>query len=97
MAGEQRVLELRQDGVLVADHAVDERLARRDPGDGVGAHLFLDRARDPSTRPQLTERAGSAHGGERTSGSRAPTGVERPLVPLGDSPFGGRSGRLRSA
>ena len=27
VAGEQRVLELREDGVLVADHAVDERLA----------------------------------------------------------------------
>ena len=27
VAGDQRVLELREDGVLVADHAVDERLA----------------------------------------------------------------------
>ena len=31
MAGEQRVLELRQHRVLVADDAVDERLARREP------------------------------------------------------------------
>ena len=33
VAGEQRVLELRQDGVLVAEDPVDERLAGRDPGD----------------------------------------------------------------
>ena len=32
VAGEQRVLELRQDGVLVAEHAVDERLARARSG-----------------------------------------------------------------
>ena len=37
VAGEQRVLELREHGVLVADHAVDERLAaRRCARDGVG-------------------------------------------------------------
>ena len=33
--GEQRVLELRQDGVLVAEHAGEQRLAGEDAGDGV--------------------------------------------------------------
>ena len=43
MAGEQRVLELRQDGVLVAEHPVEQRLAGADPGDGVAPDLLLDR------------------------------------------------------
>ena len=51
VAGEQRVLELRDDGVLVADDAVDERLALRRSRDRVRPHLFLDRARHPAARP----------------------------------------------
>ena len=37
-----------QDGVLVAEHAVDERLAGADPGGGVAPHLLLDRDWTPS-------------------------------------------------
>ena len=48
MPGEQRVLELRHDGVLVAEHAVEQRLAGGDPGDGVAADLLLDRDATPS-------------------------------------------------
>ena len=39
VAGEEGVLELRQDGVLVAEHRVDQRLAGPDPGDGVAPDL----------------------------------------------------------
>ena len=53
--GEQRVLELRQHGVLVADDAVDDGFACRDAGDRVLPHLLLDRPRDPTTGAQLTE------------------------------------------
>ena len=43
VAGEQRVGELRDDGVVVTDHAVDERFALREHAHGVGTELFLDR------------------------------------------------------
>ena len=47
--GEQRVRELRQHGVLVADDALDQRLAARATlAHGVGADLLLDRAATPS-------------------------------------------------
>ena len=41
--GEQGVLELRHHGVLVAGHAVEQRLARRDLLDRVLTNLLLDR------------------------------------------------------
>ena len=61
VAGDQRVLELREDGVLVADHAVDELLALRDPRDRVGAHLFFDGPRHPSAGLELAEGSGTRH------------------------------------
>ena len=50
VAGEQGVLELRQHRVVEADHPVDERLARRDAGQGVRPDLLLDRPRLPPAR-----------------------------------------------
>ena len=44
VGGEDGVLELREDGLLVAHHPFDHRFARGDPGDGVLADLLLDRA-----------------------------------------------------
>ena len=40
---EQRVRELRDHGVVVSDHAVDERSAAREHAHGVGPDLVLDR------------------------------------------------------
>ena len=68
--GEQRVLELREDGFLVADDALDDGFARRDAGDGVLADLLLDRARHPAARAQLAEGSGTTHGAP----ARAPHG-----------------------
>ena len=42
MPGEQRVRELRQDGVVVADDAFDERTVLAQGAYRVGAYLFLD-------------------------------------------------------
>ena len=66
MAGEQRVRELRHDGVVVTDDAVDERLAGRERTHGVGADLFLDGTRLPTAGAQLSERCGTAHACEHT-------------------------------
>ena len=55
MAGEQGVLELRHDGVLVAEHAVEQRLAGGDPGHGVAPDLLLDRRRLPARCLQIAE------------------------------------------
>ena len=63
VAGEQGVLELREDGLLVAEDAVEQRLTGGDAGDGVGPDLFLDRARPPAGLPELTDRCGACcHG-----------------------------------
>ena len=49
VAGEQRVGELRDNGVVVADDTFDERFAGSECAHRVGADLFLDRSRDPTT------------------------------------------------
>ena len=84
VAGEQGVLELRQDGVLVADHALDQRPALADPRQRVRAHLFLHGARDPAAGLELTQGSGTRHQGNsrsfvvvarhRTAGARNVTG-----------------------
>ena len=48
---QQCVLELRQDGVLVAEHVGEQRLTRLDALDGIPADLFLDRTALPTGRP----------------------------------------------
>ena len=58
---EERVLELRQDGVVVADDAVDDGLALRDARHRVVAHLLLDGSRHPAACSQLAKGAGSGH------------------------------------
>ena len=60
MAGEQRVRELRQHGVLVADDAVDERFARRQLAHRVGADLFLDWPRHPAAGAESPKRCRTA-------------------------------------
>ena len=44
LPGEDRVLDLRDDGLVVADDAREELIAPAHPGDQIGAHLFADRA-----------------------------------------------------
>ena len=78
VAGEQRILELRQHGVLVAEHAGEQRLAVLDLRDGVAPDLLLDRDRLPSGLAQLTEGGGTRHSanlpgrGDRFSVGRNP-------------------------
>ena len=59
MAGQEGVLQLREDGLLVAEHAVEQRLAGGDAGNRVGADLLLDRTRHPSGVTQLADRRGT--------------------------------------
>ena len=56
VAGQQRVLELRQDRVLVAQDPVDQRLAGGDLAGGVAPHLLLDGDGLPAGLPELTQR-----------------------------------------
>ena len=60
VAGEQRVRELRQHGVFVADDAVDERFARRQLAHRVRADLFLDWPRRPAAGAKVSEGCGAA-------------------------------------
>ena len=71
MAGEERVLELREDGVLVAEHAGDQRLAGGDARGGVAPHLLLDGHGLPARLAQLAEGGGARHGAQPTLGSTA--------------------------
>ena len=48
MAGQDGVLQLREDGLLVAEDALDQGLAGQDAGHGVAPDLLLDRAPIPS-------------------------------------------------
>ena len=57
VTGEQRVLELRHHGVLVAEDTVEERFPDADLGDGVGTDLVLDRPGHPPRCPQFAQRA----------------------------------------
>src|SRR5262249_40166728 len=61
VAGEQRVLELRQHGVVEPDDAVHQRLAGGDAGQRVRPDLILDGPRLPATGSQLAEGAGTGH------------------------------------
>src|SRR5262249_4465406 len=61
VAGEQRVLELRQHRVVEPDDAVHERLAGGDAGQRVRPDLLLDRPRLPAAGSQLTKGAGTGH------------------------------------
>ena len=57
VAGDERVLELREDRLLVADDAFDELASLGDAYQRVLAHLFLDGPRHPPAGPQLAERS----------------------------------------
>jgi hypothetical protein len=59
VAGEECVLELREDGVLVAEHTGEEHLAGGHLGDGVPAELLLHRHRLPTGLAELAERGGT--------------------------------------
>ena len=101
VAGDERVLELGQDGVLVADDAFDERTSLGDARQRVGPHLLLDRARLPSVGLELAEGSGTGHahapvvvaggGRERSSGHR----IARSRAPV--RAVGGRCGHGRTA
>ncbi len=56
VTGEQRVLELRHHGVLVARHPGEERLAGGDLLDRVLANLLLHGTRHPARSPKLPQR-----------------------------------------
>ena len=56
--GEERVLELREDRVLVAHDDGEQLLAGLDLGDGVAAQLLLHGDRGPSGGPELAEGGG---------------------------------------
>ncbi len=72
VAGQQGVLQLRQDRVLVAQHRREQRLPRPDPGHGVAPHLLLDRDRLPADLPQLADRGGLGHGGTLGAAAAGP-------------------------
>ena len=55
VAGEQGVLELRHDRLLVAEHAFEQRLAGGDLGDRVAPDLFLHGRRLPARGLQFAE------------------------------------------
>jgi len=56
VAGQQRVLELREHRLLVAQHPREQRLAGADLGDGVAPDLVLDRHRLPARCAQFPQR-----------------------------------------
>ncbi len=58
---EQRVRELRENGVLVSDDTVDERPLLGEGPHCVRANLFLDGTRLPATGAQVSEGCGTAH------------------------------------
>ena len=82
VAGEQRVRELRHDGVLVTDDAVDERLAREQLAHRVGAELLLDRPRHPAAAAKFSESCGTGHAGECTCRDPPPHPPRSPHPPL---------------
>ena len=55
LAGEDRVLDLRDDRLVVADDAGQERLAAREARDEVVAHLLLDRFALPATVAEVAD------------------------------------------
>ena len=59
MTGEQCVLELRQHGVLIAEHVGEQRFTGPNAGDGVGPQLLLDRTAGPARGSQGTESCGT--------------------------------------
>ena len=82
VAGDERVLERRQDAVLVAEDAVDDRFALRNANEHVAANFFLDRDGAPSGRAQRAERRGQRGRGRRPHGRgrRAPPGGRTALL-----------------
>ncbi len=57
--GQQGVLELRRDGVLVAEDLGEQRLTRPDPLDGVAPQLLVDGDGLPPALTECTEGLGS--------------------------------------
>ena len=55
MPGEDGVLQLRKDGLVVPEHPGEQRLSRGDPGDGIAAEFLFDRNRQPAGGFQLSE------------------------------------------
>ena len=56
LAGQDGVLDRRQDAVVIADDALEHRPLRRESRQQVGAHLLLDAARGVARFAQLAQR-----------------------------------------
>ena len=67
LAGEDGVLDGRDDGVVVADDAREDRLVRREPAQQVGAQLLLDGPRPVAAGAQLAEGLGPGRVGHLMS------------------------------
>ena len=65
LAGEDRVLDGRHDGLLVPDDARQDVAPDREAGDQVGAQLLLDGPRPPIGGTELTQGRGAGRGGHR--------------------------------
>src|SRR5262249_9924549 len=61
LAAEDRVLDLRDDGLVVADDTGQERLAAPKARDEVVTHLLLDRLRAITAAAKLSDRARLGH------------------------------------
>ncbi len=61
MSGEDRVLDLGDDGVVVADDPGQDALAARQRGEQVGAHLLAHGPHHVSRRPELPDRTRLHH------------------------------------
>src|SRR5207342_2714109 len=82
--GEEGVLELWHDGLLVTDETAEERLAGGDLGHGVAADLVLDRDGLPAGGPELAQgghRRRRGAGGDGHGSTIPPHGARRPAGP----------------
>src|SRR3989449_4951700 len=61
LPGQDRVLDLRHDGVVVADDPGQEGVALPEPGDQIVAQLLLDRLALPASSPEITDRVSVGH------------------------------------
>ena len=76
MLGQQGVGDLRLDGVLVADDAVEQPLTRAQSANQIVAHLVADGARMVAGGLEFLERAGTGHRDDTPgAGDARPLGV----------------------
>src|SRR5262249_57713810 len=61
LPGQDRVLDLRHDRIVVADDPRQERVAVPEPRDQIAASLLLDRLALPAQSPEITDRVSVGH------------------------------------